>query len=84
MFNEHGGHSMGILPVLRDLGPRYPAPVSFLSIPDTDNIPFVSPFCFSQPSFLRLTSAQHGQTDPNVSSFRLILVRRVPHSPTAA
>lgn len=47
MFILHGDDSMGILPVLRNLGCHYPTLVHVLSIPDTDNVSFVSPFHFS-------------------------------------
>lgn len=83
MFNVHGGHPMGILPMLPDLGCRHPVPVFVLSIPDTNNVPFVSPFRFSQFCFRRLTFAQHDQAHPNVSSFRLLPVNRALNFHTA-
>lgn len=68
MFSQHGHPPMGILLVLRNLGPRHPLPVPRLSIPDTDDVSCVSPFHLSQFRFRHLTFAQHGKTDPNVSS----------------
>ena len=73
---------MGILPVLRCLGRRYPTPLLVLSIPDSDNVSFVSIFHISYFRICRLTFAQHDETDPNVSSFRLTLDRSTPYSKT--